>query len=104
MPDYRTYCQSCKNIWDQHHLMREPHEPCPKCRSTSVNTHIESMAQVRVRAPLDSGWEYENGGKGRYFSQLEDSIDCKPSAKNYFRSRNEAMEACKRRGFTILEK
>lgn len=104
MPDYRTYCRECENVWDQHHLMREPHEPCPKCRSTSVNTHIESMSQVRVRPALDQGWEGENQGSGRYFPQFEDSIDCSKSRKNCFRSRSEAIEEGKRRGFTFLEK
>ena len=99
--EYRTICMSCRHEWEQSHLMKESHAPCPECKGEKVESVIES---VNVRAPADAHWGYENNGLGRYFPQLEDSVDCKPSAKNHFRSRNEAIEACKQRGFQIIDK
>lgn len=100
--DYRTRCMNCEHEFDQSHLMKEPHLPCPKCKSKKVESCV--FAEIRIRPPLDAGWEYENGGRGRYFPGMEQSIDCKPSAGNYFRSRNEAIESCKRRNFQIIDK
>ena len=101
MPLYDTECRKCEHVWEQSHLMRESHEPCPKCGATDVFTVLQPL---HVRAALDQGWEGENQGSGRYFPQFEDSIDCSKSRKNCFRSRNEAIEEGKRRGFVFLEK
>lgn len=101
MPDYDVECRKCGHASEQTHMMREAHFPCPKCKSKDVFTVLQPTA---IRPPLDGSWEYENGGRGRYFSQLEDSVDCKPSAHNHFRSRNEAIEACKKRGFQIIDR
>lgn len=103
MPAYDTECQKCGEIWEQTHMMREPHSACPACKSKQVRTR-HTAATIQFAAPLDAGWEYESGGRGRYFSQLETSKTCTRSPENYFRSRNEAMEACKRRGFDIIDK
>ena len=51
--------------------------------------------------PPDSGWEGENGGRGRYISQLQrepgpDGSD--PTA--FCRSQSEILEKAKRRGLT----
>lgn len=100
--DYTTRCEKCTCVWDQSHSMKENHAPCPECGSNKVFSLIHGTTQFS--APLDAGWEYESGGRGRYFSQLETSRTCTRSPENFFRSRNEAMEACKRRGFDILEK
>jgi len=99
--EYRTHCIECEFEWDQSHLMKEPHSPCPECKSRQVESVIRIVA---VRQSLDAGWDGLNNGLGQYFPQLEDSIDCKPSAHNHFRSRNEGIEACKRRGFQIIDK
>ena len=98
---YKTICRDCEFIWEQAHLMKDDHEPCPKCESKKVESVIE---HVNVRAAQDQFWEFENNGLGRYFPQMEDSKTCTASKKNFFRSRNEAMEAAKRRGYNIIEK
>ena len=100
MASYDTKCQSCENQWEQVHLMRQAHAPCPKCHSKDVKTVI---GQVNVRPSQDAGWEGEENGRGRYFSQLETSATCTRSPENFFRSRNAALEACKRRGFIITK-
>lgn len=100
--EYTTRCQSCEYEFDQSHPMKDDHAPCPKCKSKRVESIV--FGTVAVRQSLDAGWDAENGGRGRYFPQLEQSVTCTKSSKNCFRSRNEAMEACKRRGFVILDK
>ena len=99
---YETLCQKCEHVFEQEHPMKEAHHPCPKCSSKQVYSVIHGTTQFA--RPLDAEWEYLNGGRGQYFSQLETSKTCTRSPENYFRSRNEAMEACKRRGYTILDK
>lgn len=104
MPDYDVLCLKCDTVWEQTHSMREKHAPCPKCHSNDVTTSIGNA--VYFNPPLDSSWENRNGGRGEYFSQLEmksthpdhGTPDC------YFRSRKDALEACKRRGFTVISK
>lgn len=102
MPFYDCECQDCGSVHEQRHRMADPHGPCPKCRSTSVITIFTQP--VRVNPPLDRNWESLNGGRGQYFSQLEESKTCTRSAENFFRSRNDAIEACKRRGYDIISK
>lgn len=59
--------------------------------------------QVAIKPPVDAGWEYENGGKGREFTQFCDSRykPGDPRANRYFRSQNEAIEAAKRAGYSV---
>lgn len=100
--DYLTHCLKCEHQWEQSHRMVEPHAACPRCRSKSVES--VPTADVRVNPPLDRGWEYLNGGRGQYFSQLEPVPTGTPSPSCHFRSRHEALEACKRRGFNVISK
>lgn len=105
MAEYTTICLDCDHIWDQSHLMGESHTSCPKCKSKRVEAYLGNGLPMQVSAAsLDSSWEYEENGRGRYFPQLETSKTCTRSPENFFRSRNAAIEACKRRGFQILDK
>jgi len=105
MAEYETICLACDHVWDQSHSVHAAHEPCPNCRSEKVSRYFGNGLHTSVSAAsLDTGWERENGGRGRYFSQLEQSATCTRSPENCFRSRNEAIEACKRRGFDIISK
>jgi hypothetical protein len=53
-----------------------------------------SMPSVIMR---DTSWGSENGGRGRYISQMAD----KPNdPKAYYKSQSEVAESCKRRGFS----
>ena len=73
--------------------MRDPNlTVCPKCGG--LDFHKEFASQVNIRPPADSGWQLENGGKGRWFPQLGRRSD----PKSYARSRNEAAEAARVRG------
>jgi len=99
---YETLCQKCDHVFEQEHRMKDPHKPCPKCGAKEVFSLIHGTTQFAP--PLDRNWESLNGGAGQYFSQLETSKTCTRSRENFFRSRNEAIEACKRRGYNIIDK
>ena len=63
---------------------------------THANIDYENGNMPAVRMGTTS-WQNENGGKGRYISQMAD----KPNdPKAYFRSRSDVEEACRRRGLT----
>ena len=104
MPNYDVLCLKCEHVAEQFHMMRESHAPCPKCGSKDVTTAISNT--IHFNPALDSSWEGLNGGRGQYFSQLETNCtDPKNGSRDcYFRSRNDALEACKRRGFNIISK
>lgn len=100
---YETHCLKCEKKWTQSHRMKDKHENCPACGSDKVESVIEN-GSVRFSQSMDVAWETENNGLGRYFSQLETSATCTRSKENFFRSRNDAIEAAKRRGFEIIAK
>lgn len=99
MPVYQYRCAECEAEWEEYHSMHEtPRIPCPKCSGAQTGKCFNYS--VTFIGAKDANWEGENGGKGRRFSQLakhakDDSQDC------HFRSRNEAIEAAKRRGYTV---
>jgi len=99
MPAYDTECQKCNHTWEQSHMMRESHAPCPKCKSKNVQTVI--TADIRINPPADMFWEYEENGKGRYCPQLERDT-AKKSDYAYCRSRYELIEKAKRQGAEIF--
>lgn len=102
--DYDTECQKCGKVWEQSHPMKEGHQPCPACKSKDVRSIIAPQHAPRVNGFLDRDWPMLNGGRGQYFSQMETSKTCTRSPENCFRSRADAIEACKRRGFDLLDK
>lgn len=54
-----------------------------------------------IKPPVDSGWELENGGRGRYISQLQREPGPEGSDADAFcRSQSEIIEKAKRRGLT----
>lgn len=96
MPLYDRFCNKCEHEWEYVCSMHDdPVLRCPNCDS-------RDNQKVIVRAPLmrcrDAGWEYENGGRGRFISQLADKQD-DPAA--YCRSRDEAKEKARRKGMGV---
>lgn len=58
-----------------------------------------------TKPPVDMGWESENGGRGRYISQLQSSPGPEGSDRNaYCRSRSEIVEKAKAKGMSVIEK
>ncbi len=80
--------------------MRDPApKKCPTCGGAAIN-RIFTPGRIAFIPPVDSGWENENGGRGRYIGQLGAADD--PSA--YCRSRSDIPERAKRAGFQRIEK
>lgn len=101
MPTYDAVCNDCDGEFEYVHAMKDSGRVprCPDCKSRNTEKIIVDVPMMKVR---DSGWEHENGGKGRRFSQLakhakDESQDC------HFRSVSEAKEAAKRRGFIVSD-
>lgn len=91
MPCYDYECQAC-GVMELTHGMKDPRPTvCPQCGKPGLEKLILMPA---VRPPADSGWQLENGGKGRYFPQMGRKSD----PKSYFRDLNSAKEAVSKRG------
>lgn len=57
---------------------------------------------VYIKPSPDTGWEFENGGRGREISQFcgNKFKPGDPRNKRYFRSQNQLIETCKRENYT----
>lgn len=95
MPTYEYICAQCGYEHEQFHRMSEVAEPCMKCGRQAC---VKRVSLVAVKPPADSGWEHESGGRGRYISQMAKYAG-DPSA--YHRSQSSAIEAAKKKGYTV---
>lgn len=95
MPEYSYECSDCGYEWDTYRTMadRAP-GPCPECHSRNTAKIITVPQTI---APVDSGWESLNNGKGKWIGGLGNHKD--PST--YCRSMGEATEKAKRRGLNF---
>ncbi len=96
MPRYDGDCQKCGTI----EIVKRMNDPFPrKCPSCGGAFARVFNTDIAVKAPPDSGWESENGGRGRYISQLQREPGNSGSDPEAFcRSQSEIFEKCKRRG------
>ena len=98
MPRYDYECAEC-GVFEVIKGMRDPApKRCPKCKGKEVSRVFD--CSTAFIPPVDSGWENENGGRGRYIDQLGDPGD--PGC--YARSRHQIPDLAKRKGFTRIEK
>ncbi len=94
--DYR--CEVCDDVAEQVHGMFAKPEPCAKCGGAVAWV----PAVPRIKPPADSGWENENGGRGRYISQLQRGPGIGECDRDAFcRSQSEAIEKAKRRDLKV---
>jgi len=98
MPAYDYSCRKCGEIHEQVHGMFELPSACPHCKSKKLEKVIVAPA---IKPPVDSGWESENGGRGRYISQLQTEPGPPGEKDAYCRSQSEAIEKAKRRGLQV---
>ena len=99
MPWYIVRCLKCEHQQEVYHRMKDDPEPCSKCGGRVV--HVPQPVRGIVK---DSGWEGENGGRGRYCGQLAERMPlgaCDPAA--YVKSRTELKAKAHRKGFTTTE-
>jgi putative FmdB family regulatory protein len=99
MPTYQVRCIKCEAEYEQFHRMKEQPDPCKHCGGRVVNVPV--LVSVIVK---DSGWESENGGRGRYIGQMAERQPfgaCDPNA--YVKSRTDLKEKAKRKGATTSE-
>lgn len=97
MPRYDYDCLKCKHEFEQVHGMNAAAAPCPKCGSTNIKRVIRTAPAIKP-AP-DSGWENENGGRGRYISQLQRKPGPEGSdPEAYCRSQKEIFTKARKQG------
>lgn len=97
MPTYDYSCERCNSEWEELHSMAACSDihHCPMCRSQRTARIPRTTA---IRPPPDSGWEYENGGRGRRISQLaKDPHDMSCC----YRTQAEAIDAAKASGHLV---
>lgn len=101
MPTYDYTCDTCGHEHEQFHRMNDQPDECPNCHSSKVSKQI---CLVAIKRPVDMFWENENGGRGRYISQLQQTpgkMGSDPDA--YCTSQDAAMEKAKRRGLNPVK-
>lgn len=103
MSFYEVVCVRCGRKQDQIHPIRDEHFPCPDC-GAKMQVDMSGWTHGPGGVVKDSGWESENGGRGRYIGQMADR---QPWGKNdpnaYCRSRCDLKEKAKRRGSSVSE-
>jgi putative FmdB family regulatory protein len=96
-PLYEYECPKC-GVYEVVKGMRDPGpKRCKTCRKKVAQVFNTRVAFI---PPVDSGWENEGGGRGRYIAQLGDPND--PGC--YARSRHEIPDLAKRKGFQTITK
>ncbi len=101
MPTYDYDCAACGNTHEQFHSMNEKPERCPHCGSKKIT---KAICLVAIKRPVDMFWENENGGRGRYISQLQKEQGKFGSDPDAFcTSQDAAMEKAKRRGLNPVK-
>lgn len=97
MPNHDYSCPKCGTI-ELYKKMMDPHpRKCPTCKSQL--THL--ICAPAVKPAPDMFWENENGGRGRYISQLQQHVGEANDQNAFCRSQNEAIDKAKRLGMTV---
>jgi putative FmdB family regulatory protein len=107
MPRYDGECLTCGTV----EIVKGMNDPwpvkCPQCKGNGF-TRIFTCG-VAFHAPADSGWDTKNGGLGEWMPQLgkrylDGATKTQPNPDAYARSRSEAIDKFKRRGYPNIEK
>lgn len=95
MARYDYECPRCQRIEERTHRMKDsPVFTCEDCRVALIRL---PCLGANVQPAKDSGWEYENDGRGRLCQQLGSAKD----AHAYCRSRQEFRETAARKGYRV---
>ena len=107
MPCYDGECPKCGVI----EIVKSMNDPwpkkCPECKGGTFERCFNTT--VRFQGSVDENWHTENNGLGRYLPQagpryLDAYTKTKPNPDAYARSRNDAIEKMKKRGYPTIEK
>jgi putative FmdB family regulatory protein len=95
MPLFSYLCCGCGKEFDEFRHVAQRNDPAKCACGRTAHRTVERPALVRDD-PTD--WRGENGGRGRYITQLQTSIGAKRDDHAYCRSRQEALDKARRRG------
>lgn len=107
MPLYDYECPTC-GVVEVFKGMNDPAPArCPQCKSTTFDRVFST--QTAFIAPCDSGWETENDGLGKWMPQLgarylDPHTRTTKNPAAYARSRADAIDAFKRKGYDDIQK
>jgi len=106
MPTYEAHCNACGIEFEFIARMadRDKVPACEVCKSK------KTVREFRTAGPvwMDKDFSSENGGRGRFMSQLAtpskdgQSYD-QNDPKAFFRSQKDALNECKKRGLTAIK-
>lgn len=94
-PVHDYSCPNC-GVREMYKRMTDDHyTKCPVCKAKL--TYV--IAAPAVKPAPDQFWETENGGRGRYISQIQQGEKTDPNA--FCRSQSEAIDKAKRLGYRV---
>lgn len=104
MPRYDGICPTCGTIEIVKRMNEFWPKKCPKCGGKEFDRVFTTA--VAFHPPADAGWEQENGGLGRYLPQAGrvKRPDGTLNPETHARSRAEAIEIFKKRGYPSIER
>jgi hypothetical protein len=98
MANVYRQCLECKESnWVPEQLALENKCACPACGKSNWKLRVVDRPRSAQALVKDSGWESENGGRGRLCNQLGN----KKQARAYCRSRQDFREKAARRGLKV---
>lgn len=105
MPTYEHECAHC-GLMELERRMSDPSPTsCPTCGAPG----LVRIYQAHFHGACDANQESENNGLGKWYPQLgarflDPHTKTKPNPNAYARSRTDAIEKFKKRGYTDIEK
>lgn len=97
MPTYDYECNKCGEFEIYQHMSEDRLTACTRCGSKKFQRIITKAPAFMID---DMAWEQENGGRGRYISQLAEKQG-DPNA--YCRSKESVREKAKIAGFQHID-
>lgn len=101
MTIYQHSCSTCGEM-ELERRMRDPQPTtCPQCGG-----YLERIYSAHLHGAVDAGQENENRGMGKWYPQMGTQfLDAKTkrirNPESHARSRADALDKCKRKGWSV---
>lgn len=95
MPIYSYKCPTCGHTQDLLCSVADRDRRTPTCCKNFMEREVSHPQLVRSDP---TGWSDENGGRGRYITQLQKTLGSRKDPDTYCTSRQQAIDKAHRRG------